>query len=111
MKTAGELADELAADPEAYFAARRAEIRRDIERGAVGTEWIDRPEPDPDYEDPGIPEARPLLWPRHALGTLVIWSCYLLDIIPWHDQRWYLHGQRGCAWGVSDLGFRIYGDN
>lgn len=70
------------------------------------------PEPDPDFEDPGIPEnAHSSHHLRHAAGTLIIWSCFLLDFIPWHDGRWYLRGQRGCAWGVSSFGFKVYGDD
>lgn len=46
---------------------------------------------------------------RVVAGYGLIYACWVLDHVPWYDQRWWLFGQRGCAWGVSALGFRLLG--
>lgn len=87
------------------------EWRNEVEAEPMGTDWSGMPEPDPDFEDPGIPEAgyHSTWWPRRLLGTLIIWFCCLLDCVPWHDGRWYLRGQRGCQPRVQDLRRRLMG--
>lgn len=47
---------------------------------------------------------------RRLTGSALYWLCTALDCVPWHDQHWYRYGQRGCAWGVSHLAGKVYGE-
>lgn len=66
VKTSSQRAAELIANPEAYFASVREEARLAAH---------DMPRPDPDCEDPGIPEAgyHSTWWPCRLLNAVRNW--------------------------------------
>lgn len=46
---------------------------------------------------------------RRLIGGGIMWLCAGIDLIPWReDGKWYRHGTRGCVWGLSEYGWKIY---
>lgn len=63
----------------------------------------------PDHRMREIPVTYPNgIYPvRKLAGHGLICLCAVLDWIPWHAGRWYLHGRQGCMLKLATKGFAL----
>lgn len=50
---------------------------------------------------------------RRVFGAGILWVCTGLDLLPWWDRetrKWCWPGCVGCLVGVSEIGWKVYGD-